>query len=262
MALLGRNVTGDDILALWNHIARDGPVERQVLLRRYYPGDADDPNQSDSRKTLEDAIDFLEESDQVEEQENGYALRDEYLETTSTRVALLKGLRGQTGEDAAYTGVLDALTEEDIRYFDAKNELDDLLSKKVSTINWTGNKINYWTRTMSMLGVIAPVNSDSEDNYTHLLSLSQNLLLNILKDSFTPNEPVKLETVMAELDETYLPVYATANRNSIAQYFEKALKQAESNDSIELDQASDFGGVVEIGSRGYNELTLRVGGNQ
>lgn len=261
MSLLGRNVTGDDIMALWNHIARYGPVKRQVLLQRYYPGDAEDPNQSNYRKTLEDAIDFLEESDQIEEAEDGYALREECRNAASPRVAILKGLRAQSGEDQAYMGVLDILTEEDERYFDTGNQLEDLLSTKLSSTNWTENKINYWARTMSMLGVIAPVNSDSDEEYSYLLSVSQDLLLDLLKDGFSPNEPTKLESVMDELDESYLPVYATTNRNTAAQYFVRALKQAESNGSIELARSSDFGEAIEIDGSGYNELTLRVSGN-
>jgi len=261
MSLLGRNVIGDDILALWKHIDRNGPIERATLLKRYYPGDAEDPDQSDFRKTLQDAINFLEEADQLVKQQDGYELKNEFLDATSPRVAILKGLRAQTGEGEAYIGVLDILTEEDKRYFDSKNELDDLLSKKLGSVNWTGNKINYWARTMSMLGVITPINSDADENYTHLLSLSQDLLLDLLRDSFPPNDPVKIQSVMNEFDETYLPVYATTNRDTVASYFETALSQAESNDSIELRQASDFGGSVDINGNGYNSLTLRVGGN-
>lgn len=261
MSLLGRNVTGDDILALWNHIARNEPVERETLLERYYPGDAEDPSQSDFRKTLNDAINFLEEADQLVQQQDGYALKEECLDATSPRVGILKGLRAQTGEDEAYIGVLDVLTEDDKRYFDSKNELDDLLSKELASVNWTENKINYWARTMSMLGVIAPINSDTDENYTHLLSLSQDLLLDLLRDSFSPNDPVKLQSVMNEFDETYLPVYATTNRDTVASYFETALSQAESNDSIELRQASDFGGAVDIKGSGFNSLTLRIGGH-
>jgi hypothetical protein len=228
------------------------------LLRRYYPGNSKDPDQSDFRKTLEDAISFLEESDQIVQRREGYEVREDSLEAASPRAAILKGLRAQTGEDKAYIGVLDVLTEEDKRYFDSKNELDDLLSKNWGSVNWTENKISYWARTMSMLGVVAPVNSDSDENYTHLLSLSQDLLLNLLRDSFSPNEPVKMESVMNEFDETYLSVYATTNRNKPATYFETALSQAESNDSIELRQSSDFGKAVEINGSGYNSLTLRV----
>jgi len=261
MSLLGRNVTGDDILALWNHIDQEGPIEKQELLQRYYPGDAEDPNQSDSRKPLEDAVNFLEETDQITQQQEGYVLRDDYSEAVSPQVALLKGLRAQTGDDAAYSGILDVLTEENKRYFDAQNELDDLLSKKWGSVNWTENKIRYWTRTMSMLGVVAPINSDSDEDYTHLLSLSQNLLLSLLKDSFSSDEPIKIEAVMNELSETYLPVYATANRNTMATYFERALKQAESNGSIELDQSSDFGEKVEVDGSAYSALTFRVGEN-
>jgi hypothetical protein len=113
---------------------------------------------------------------------------------------------------------------------------------------------------MSMLGIIVAINSDSDGNYTHLLSLSQDLLLDLLRDSVSPNDPVKLQSVMNEFDENYLPVYATANRDTIASYFETALSEAESNESIELQQASDFGGAVDIKGRGYNSLTLRVGG--
>lgn len=261
MSLLARNVTGDDLLALWNHIEKNGPTEKQRLLSRYYPGDSEDPNQSDSRKPLEDAINFLEESDQIVQQEEGYTLRKECLEAISPQVSLLKGLRAQTGEDAVYMGILDVLTEENKRYFDAKNELNDLLSKKRSSINWTTNKISYWARTMSMLEVIAPINSDSNEGHTHLLSISQRLLLDILKDAFSPNEPIKLESVTTELNENYLPVYATTNRNIMAKYLQNALIRAESNESITLRRSSDFGASIEIDGSGYNELTLRVSEN-
>jgi len=260
MSLLGRNVTGDDVLALWIHIAQNGPIERETLLERYYPGDAEDPDQSDFRKPLEDAIKFLEEADQLVQQQDSYALKEEYLDAPP-RVAILRGLRAQTGENEAYLGILDVLTEKDKRYFDTKNELDDLLSKELGSVNWTGNKINYWARTMSMLGVISPINSDTDENYTHLLSLSQDLLLDILQDSFSPNNPAKLQSVMNEFDETYLPVYATTNRDTVASYLETALSQAESNDLIELRQASDFGGALNINGSGYNSLTLRGSGH-
>jgi len=261
MSLLSRNITGEDILALWNHIAQSGPIERQTLLRRYYPGDAEDPDQSDFRKPLEDAIKFLEESDQIVDRKDGYELKEDCLEAASPRAAILKGLRGQSGENEAYIGILDVLTEADKRYFDSKNELDDLLSKEWGSVNWTENKISYWARTMSMLGVVAPINSGSDENHTHLLSLSQNLLLDLLRDSFPLNEPVKMEAVMSEFDETYLPVHATTNRDRVAAYFEIALSEAQSNKSIELRQASDFGAGIDIDGSSYNSLTVRVGGH-
>ena len=157
MSLLGQNVTGNDILALWIHISRHGPVERSVLLRRYYPSDAEDPDESPYRKTLNDAINFLEESNQVDHQEEGYILRDGCLEAAAPRVALLRGLRAQTDENEAYMKVLDVLAEENIRYFDTGNQLNDLLSTNLGTVNWTENKIGYWIRVMSVLGIVAPI---------------------------------------------------------------------------------------------------------
>jgi hypothetical protein len=115
---------------------------------------------------------------------------------------------------------------------------------------------------MSMLGVVAPVNSDSKENYTHLLSLSQDLLLNLLRNSFPTNKPIKIQLVMEEFQESHLPVHVDKSRDTLATYFEIALDQAESNDSIELRQASDFGRVFEIDGSGYNSLTLRVSDHQ
>ena len=261
MSLLGRNVTGDDVLALWVHIDRHSPVERKTLLRRFYPGDEEDPNQSNYRKTLEDAIDFLEESDQIVNEENGYTIRDSCGEAVSPRISILKGIRSQSDEDKTYSAVLDVLTEEDIRYFDASNQLDDLLSTNLSSVNWTENKIDYWTRVMSMLGIVAPVNAESSEEYTHVLSLSQPLLQEILKDSTSPNEPTELRSLMQEIHETHIPVFGTGNRDSAARFFQRALGQAVSNGSIELAQSSDFGETILIEGSGYNSLTLRTSGN-
>lgn len=259
MALFRRNVVGSDVIGLLEHIAQNEPVQRDTLIRRYYPGDADDADQSDQRKPLNDAIDFLVDSDQITETDDGYELTDMVREEPSIETALLLGIRSREGDDAAYNDVLDVLTQEDIVYFDRGDPLEDLLSGQRSGVAWNPTRLNYWRRMMQAIGVVQDINSDSDEEYTTVLTVKQTLLVNLLRGLIGTNEPAELQGVLDDLHESYLPVFSGTNRNEVATYFERALRRAGRANRIEVRQDSDFGPTVTLGESGVNTIVLRVG---
>jgi hypothetical protein len=260
MALLTRNVTGDEVLALWRHVSRNGPVDRRTLLDRYFPADATDPDQSDFRKPLKDAIEFLVETGQFANETTGYVIADRFKSTQSPRVALLRGIHDQDGEDEAYAAVLDTLVEADDRFFDRTGSLVDRMSDRRPAVTWNPNRLSYWARMMNAIGVVTSVNADAGEDATNMLALSQPLLRDLLRETVTPNEPYELDATLRQLDETTLPVFAGATRDRVADYIQRALTQAKHAGLVELGQDSDFGRTHRIRESGYNAVTLRVTG--
>lgn len=258
MALLTRNVTGDDVLALWRHVSRNGPVDRRTLLDRYFPADAADPDQSDSRKPLNDAIEFLVETGQFDDGTAGYVIADRFQSLQSPQVALLRGIHEQDGEDEAYAAVLKTLVEADDRFFDRTGSLVDRMSDRRSTVTWNQNRLSYWARMMNAIGVVSPVKTDPGEDTTNILTLSQPLLRDLLRETVTPNEPSELDTTLRQLHETTLPVFAGTGRERIADYVQRALLQAKHAKLVELGQDSDFGRTHRIRGSGFNAVTLRV----
>lgn len=254
MALFRRNITGDDLLVLWRHVARNEPTPRNDLLTRFYPGDADDPEQSDARKTLSDAIDFLIEADQFRQTPDGYVITDQYRDIGSIRVAILQGLRTQGGEDAAYMDVLKALTDNDWRYFDHSGELEDLVSDYRDAVTWNETRLRYWRRTMDALGVVRTVNTD--EDLTTILSLEHDLLQELLASVVDPDTPAQLKSVLGELHRKYIPVFVGKNETSLASYVRRALQHATATGTVTLSQDSDFGDTITINNAGYNSIIL------
>lgn len=261
MALFRRNVVGSDLLSLWRHVLQRGPIERETLIRRFYPGDAAASGESAQRKPLNDAIDFLLETDQIVETSAGVGLSDEARNEQSIQTALLWGIRSREGENAAYNDVLDVLTEDDRVFFDRGDPLKDLLSGRRSEVTWNTTRLNYWRRTMEAIGVVRDLDTTTEEPYTSMLTVEGDLLNDLLRSTVAPNEPTQLESVLTDLHDRYLPIFSGANRNDVATYFQRSLRQAQQSGLINLQQDSDFGTEVELGGAGYNALVLRVGGN-
>lgn len=256
MALFRRNINGWDLFALRQHIEENQPLPRETIIERFYPGDPEDPDESDQRKNLNDAIDFLVETDQLVLDESGYKLSDEFDVTTSARVALLRGLRTQEGENATYNDVLDALAEDDMRYFNHRGQLEDTMSGRRSNASWNETRLGYWVRTMETIGLVERVNGATEEDHSAVLSMEQDLLGELLQTVMSTDSRGQLEKVLDELDEYYVPVYSGAGRDSVATYFQDCLTLADRRGTISLGRDSDFGQAVEIKRSEYNSISL------
>lgn len=256
MPLFRRNINGWDLLAIRRYIDREKTVERSDLIRRFYPGDPDDPDQSAQRKNLNDAIDFLIEANQIISVEDGYEIEESHAKEPSARVALLSGLRNQGGENATYNDVLEALIEEDLRYFDHRDQLEDLMSGRRSEVTWNETRLGYWLRTMETMGVAKRLYVDSDENHTAVLSLERSLLRELLHGVAGPGESRQLREVLDEIDERYLPIYAGVGQDDVATYVQAALSLASRRKDVSLGRQSDYGQAVEIRESGYNSITI------
>jgi hypothetical protein len=259
MALFRRNIVGTEVLSIWRWVANEGPIDHGALVERYYPGDATNEHESDRRKTLEDAIAFLVETGQFVDDEEGYVLSETARGEPSPQTALLWGIRSREGEDAAYNDVLDVLTEDDRVFFDRGDSLDDLLSGRRSEVSWNSTRLNYWRRMMQAIGVVRDMQTDTDEEYTSMLAIDQRLFSSLLQGVMEPSEPTQLEQVLTDLHDRYLPVFSGANRNEVASYVERALRQAQRSNLVEIRQKSDFGPTVDLDGAGVNSITLRVG---
>jgi len=256
MALFRRNINGWDLFALRQHIKEKQPVPRETIIERFYPGDSEDPDESDQRKNLNDAIDFLVETDQLLLDDDGYKLSDEFGFATSARVALLWGLRTQEGENATYNDVLDALTEDDIRYFNHRGQLEDTMSGRRSNASWNETRLGYWVRTMETIGLVERVNGGTDEDHSAVLSLEQDLLRELLQTVMSTDSRGQLQEVLDELHEHYVPVYSGAGRDTVAAYMQDCLTLADRQGTVSLGRDSDFGQAVEIKRSEYNSIVL------
>lgn len=259
MALFRRNINGWDLFALRQHIGEEQPVPREVIIERFYPGDPENPDESDQRKNLNDAIDFLVETDQLVLGDNGYELSDEFDFATSTRIALLRGLRTQEGENATYNDVLDALTEDDMRYFNHRDQLEDTMSGRRSDASWNETRLGYWVRAMETIGLVERINAGTDEDHTAVLSMEQDLLGELLQTVMSTGSRGQLQDIINELHEYYVPVYSRAGRDTVAAYMQDCLTLADHQGTISLGRDSDFGQAVEIKGSGYNSISLFEG---
>jgi hypothetical protein len=256
MALFRRNINGWDLFALRQHIAEEQPVPRATIIERFYPGDPKDPDESDQRKNLNDAIDFLVETDQLLLGDNGYKLSDEFDLAPSPRVALLRGLRTQEGENATYDDVLDALIENDMRYFNHRDQLEDTMSGRQSDASWNKTRLGYWVRTMEMIGLVERVNAGTDEDHSAVLSMEQGLLGELLQTVMSTTSQNQLKEVLDKLHEYYVPVYARASRDTVATYIQNCLTLADHQGTISLGRESDFGQAIKIKRSEYNSIGL------
>lgn len=252
MALLQRNITGYDLLATRSYIDNKGPVTEEQLLADYYPGDPDNPENSDQLKPIRDCVRFLVEIDQVEEEENEYVLSSDIPGGLRPRLAILWGIARQEGENSAYFDVLDHLASENITRFDHGDELVDMMDGAHPELPWNPDRLRYWRRVMNMLGVTREINPEKEDATT-LLALDADLLLGITGYCMNANTGSLVE-VLEAIDETFLPVYS--NQGTIASYLETSLQYVERQDLISLSRRSDRDVSIEVAGTPYNSIKL------
>lgn len=258
MALFRRNIVGTEVLLIWRYVSQNGPVPREELIQRYYPGDAADPDDSDQVKPLTDAIEFLGETNQLREEKDGLVITDAAREEVNPKISLLHGIRTTTGKDNAYNDVLDVLTEDDVIFFDRQDPLVDLLSDRRSDDSWNTTRLNYWRRMMEAIGVVRDIDTGQGGEFTSMLCISPQILDQLLQSVMDTSESAQLRRVLDDIHEQYLPVYAGANRNQVATYFERALLHAQKNNLVNIKQESDFGPSVTLSDASLNSIALRV----
>lgn len=250
MAILTRNVTGPDVLAIRKTISDDGPISEERLIELYFPGDASDPRTSDQRKPIKDAIEFLVEVNQTQDSEDGYELTATAAEFDDARLALLNGIRTAEGEDAAYNEVLECLAEQSDQLTDRSGGLLDDMRDRVPSANWNETKLRYWDRVMAELGVTKELNGDES---TTIFGPSRDLALRILVD-VAGNGSSSLATVLTKIDDRYLPVLGDSM--DVAPYFARTLLSLQATGDVQLRTVSDIGQSVDIDGTGYSAIEV------
>lgn len=250
MPILTRNVTGGDLLAIRKTISDDAPVTKDELVELYFPGDASDPQTSAQRKPIKDAIEFLAEIDQIQDSDAGYELTETAAEFDDTRLALLRGIRTAAGEEGAYNDVMECLAEKSDVLADRKGALVDDMSDRVPDANWNEQKLQYWDRVMEALGVTKEVYGDE---MTTMFGPSRTLTLRVLAE-VAGGKTAPLATVLADIDEAYLPVLGDGM--DVAPYFERTLLSLQASDDVQLRTVSDIGQSVDINGTSYSAIEV------
>lgn len=250
MSVLKRNITGHDILALREFINSAAPVTKDEIKRCFFPGDPTDNSISEKVKLLTDTIGFLEEIDQIVETTDGYRLHDKATESVDPRISLLKSLHSQFGENKAYREVLAYLSSEDQMLATQKKGIADEMKEYAPDRGWNEINLGYWQRTMDCLGVMKRVNGA---NITMLFVLEYDLWKLLLND-VCEGGTNRLESILSELNENYLPVWTAGG--DIAMHVQYGLTGLADRSDISLRKESDAGTSYEIDSTGVNTLTL------
>lgn len=250
MSILTRNVTGPDVLALRQTITQEDPITKSSLLELYYPGNSSDPQTSNQRKPIEDAIEFLVECGQISSSEAGYSITKMAADFDDAKLAILHGLRTGDGENGAYYDVLEFLSEQSDLLFDRNGELLDEMDHRASHANWNEQKLRYWTRVMETLGVTKDIyGADS----TTIFGPSRDLTLRLLAD-VAEGDTESIAKILTEIDKRYLPVLGS-NMN-VAPYFEQTLKSLNNSGDIQLRTVSDIGQSISISDTSYSALEV------
>lgn len=252
MPILTRNVTGADLLAIRKTVSDDGPITKEEIIELYFPGDASDPQTSDQRKPIEDAIEFLNEVNQIQESDEGYLLSEMSAQFDDAHLALLHGIRVAEGEESAYNDVLECLAEQSGLLTDRGGGLLDEIRDRVPDANWNEQKLRYWARVMEELGVIKEINRAEA---TTMIGPNRDLALRILSD-VTESGAAPLATVLTDVHEQYLPVFR--NGSEIAPYFERTLASLKASDDVQLRTVSDIGQSVDIDGTSYSAIEVRA----
>ncbi|WP_302081066.1 hypothetical protein [Salinibaculum rarum] len=250
MTILIRNVTGADVLTIRKTVSDDGPINRDALINAYFPGDGSNPQTSDQRKPLEDAIEFLIETDQIHETSDGYELTSTAAAFDDSRLSLLSGIRSADGEDAAYNEVLEYLAEQTETLADSGGELLDEMSDRVPNANWNKQKLRYWSRVMAELGVLKEINGEKSNL---LIGPSRDLTLRMLTD-VAGEGTASTASVVTDIDERYLPVLGEGR--DVAPYFEQTLLSLQETNDVLLQTVSDIGQSVDIGGTSYSAIEV------
>jgi|AntRauMinimDraft_3_1070383.scaffolds.fasta_scaffold00567_4 hypothetical protein len=250
MPILTRNVTGSDLFAIRKTISDRAPITNDKLVELYFPGNASDPQTSDQRKPLQDAIEFLVEINQIRQSNTGYELTETAAKFDDTRLGLLHGIRTADGQESAYNDVLECLAEQSDVLADRSGELIDEMSNRVPAANWNEQKLRYWARVMEEIGVTKEVyGGETTTMFGPTRSLALRMLVDVTGDNTAP-----LATVLADIDEEYLPVIGDGME--IATYFERTLLSLQEKDDVRLRTVSDIGQSVDIDGTGYSAIEV------
>jgi hypothetical protein len=252
MALLQRNVTGHDLLAVRSYIDTREPVSEDGLLADYYPGDPEDPETSEQLKPIRDSVRFLHEIDQIEDGADGYTISPDIPDDLRPRLAVLWGIRRQDEEDAAYFEVLQHLASENITRFDHGDELVDMMDGARPDLPWNPDRLRYWRRVMNTLGVTQEINPDSED-VTTLVSPEADRVYDTITyclEGHTGSLAAALENV----NDTFLPVYS--GQGLVSEYMQTSLQHLDRQDRIDLARRSDRDVSINVAGTPYNSIEL------
>ena len=252
MALLQRNVTGHDLLAVKSYIDTHGPITEDTLLANYYPGDPENPGTSEQLKPIRDSVQFLLEVDQIEDEDDGYTLSPKVPDRLRPRLSCLWGICRQEGEDAAYFDVLQQLASENITRFDHGDELVDLMDGARPDLPWNPDRLRYWRRVMNTLGVTQEINPDGE-NVTTLLSPDADLVYDIAAYCLE-GRTGSLTEILQVIDDTFLPVFS--GQDTVSSYIQMSLVFLERQGRIDLARRSDRDVSIEIAGTPYNAIEL------
>jgi hypothetical protein len=250
MAILTRNITGADVLAIRKTISDDGPLSKEDILNRYFPGDASEPSTADQRKPLTDAIEFLRETEQITEADDGFVLTDGAAEFDDPGLALLHGIRTAKGDDAAYNNALEYLASQSDALVDRTGGFLDEMNERFGTANWNKQKLHYWARVMGELGVTRSVNGS---NSNLMIALDRSLGLRLLVD-VTEGERTPLREALQQIDERYLPVLT--DTGAVATYIARLLTALDEQGHIQLSTISDIGQSIAIGGTTYSAIEV------
>lgn len=250
MAILTRNVTGADVLAIRKTVVNNEPISKGTILELYFPGDASNPQTSDQQKPLEDAIEFLQEIEQIQPTTDGYELTSTAAEFDDDYLSLLHGIRSASGEDAAYNEVLEYLSEQDGILADRTGGLLDEMSDRTPNLNWNEQKLRYWSRVMEEVGVTKEINGKESNLF---IGPSRDLTLRML-GKVIGEGTASLASVVTDIDDQYLPVLSEGT--DIATYFARTLRSLNKTNDILLQTVSDIGQSIDIGGTSYSAVEV------
>lgn len=252
MAILTRNVTGHDILEIREFIAENGPTTEEDILKVFFPGDETDPYSSDQLKPLQDAIEFLRETNQIIESDEGYRMHEDATPFPSPRLAVLNGIRTQIGEDCAYNDAMELMADNSGVLFDRYGTFLDELNDNYPDQNWNDSKIRYWSRVMETIGFTKIVNHTRGGDADTLLAPKRHLMLQLLVDC-SDNGQNQLATVLALVDDKYIPAWKGGR---VPAYIEQSLITLDETDELDLRHLSDMGQSIKLGDRTVNTIEV------
>jgi hypothetical protein len=250
MSVLKRNINGHDILALREFISTDAPVTEEEIKHSFFPGDETNTAISEKLKLITDALGFLEETEQIVEEGDGYRLHESAARAPDPKVSILSGLHAQFGENGAYRDVLEYLATEDKILANRKDGLEDGMDGYASDFEWNPTNLRYWERTMDCLGLIKTVDGDDS---TLAFVLEHDLWKRLLEE-VCETRTVQLEDVLFALNDQYVPVWTSSR--TVAKYVQYGLAGLETRSEIDLRKESDAGTTYDIDSKGVNTIEL------
>lgn len=259
MSLLTRNVTGHDVIAIRQYVEGNSPVKENDVLDTFFPHSPNDPEKDDQLKPLEDAIQFLVETNQLRETDKGYEIDEEFCDENGVELNLLRGIRLGGDETAGYDSILEHLVLNDRRLFDRKSELVDEMSDKSPELSWNETRLNYWSRVMESMGVIQGVDAEQGSDITTVIAPKEELFFDVLETSIEQKESNTLSEVMDHVNENFLPVYD--QKGVLSSYMDEALKLFNGMESpdgaktLTLGTESDMG--KPVGQREYRSIQFK-----